>query len=357
MALFSVPGRPSSAPSARARTPRPGPGPVDWRHPPLETRAPLLADPAATLRSERIALLPLAEVGRPGGLLQGTARSISDIWGRRELLGLLVRRELKARYKNSSLGLVWSLMRPLSQLLIYYFAVGEIIGLARAIPDFAIFVFVGLTAWTLFSEILSNATSSIIHNQGLVKKVYLPREIFPLAATGSAFVNFGVQFLILVAAVVALGQFPLSWNLLYIPVAVAIAAVYGIALALLLSAVNVYLRDIQYLVEVGLLVFFWASPIVYSWSFVVEAGERSDLPWLESAYLINPMSTAILAFQRGIWAAGSQERVIGGDVVPPQPWPADLDLRLLITFLVGLVLVVIAQRVFSRLQGNFAQEL
>ncbi|MFN4000512.1 ABC transporter permease [Microcella sp.] len=291
------------------------------------------------------------------GVFAGLWRAIRDVIARRELLGLLVRRELKARYKDSSLGFLWSLIKPLTMLLIYFVAIGQFLGAARAIPDFAIFVYAGLTLWALYSEIVVTGTQSILSNAGLIKKVYLPREIFPLAATGSAFVNFGVQFLILIVAVVALGQFPISWNLLYIPVAVAIAAVYGIALALLLSAVNVYLRDIQYLVEVGLLVFFWASPIVYSWSFVVEAGERSDLPWLESAYLINPMSTAILAFQRGIWAAGSQERELGGVTVPPQPWPADLDLRLLITFVVGLVLVVVAQRVFSRLQGNFAQEI
>ena len=291
------------------------------------------------------------------GVFAGLWRAIRDVIARRELLGLLVRRELKARYKDSSLGFLWSLIKPLTMLLIYFVAIGQFLGAARAIPDFAIFVYAGLTLWALYSEIVVTGTQSILSNAGLIKKVYLPREIFPLAATGSAFVNFGVQFLILIVAVVALGQFPISWNLLYIPVAVAIAAVYGVALALLLSAVNVYLRDIQYLVEVGLLVFFWASPIVYSWSFVVEAGERSDLPWLESTYLINPMSTAILAFQRGIWAAGSEERVLGGVTVPAQPWPADLDLRLLITFVVGLVLVVVAQRVFSRLQGNFAQEI
>lgn len=291
------------------------------------------------------------------GVFAGLWRAIRDVVARRELLGLLVRRELKARYKDSSLGFLWSLIKPLTMLLIYFVAIGQFLGAARTIPDFAIFVYAGLTLWALYSEIVVTGTQSILSNAGLIKKVYLPREIFPLAATGSAFVNFGVQFLILIVAVVALGQFPISWNLLYIPVAVAIAAVYGVALALLLSAVNVYLRDIQYLVEVGLLVFFWASPIVYSWSFVVEAGERSDLPWLESAYLINPMSTAMLAFQRGIWAAGSEERVLGGVTVPPQPWPADLDLRLLITFVVGLLLVVVAQRVFSRLQGNFAQEI
>jgi ABC-2 type transport system permease protein len=125
----------------------------------------------------------------------------------------------------------------------------------------------------------------------------------------------------------------------------------------------VYLRDVQYLVEVAMLIFFWASPIVYSWSFVVEAGQRLGLTWLETVYLLNPLSTAILAFQRGMWTSGSQETTSGTDangidiVIPAQPWPVDLDVRLLISFVLGVALLFVAQRVFSRLQGNFAQEI
>lgn len=306
-----------------------------------------MADPAATLRSERIALLPLAEVGRPGGLLQGTARSIRDIWSRRELLGLLVRRELKARYKNSSLGLVWSLMRPLSQLLIYYFAVGEIIGLARAIPDFAIFVFVGLTAWTLFSEIVSNATTSIISNQGLVKKVYLPREIFPLASVGSSLFNFAVQFLILLVAVTALGRFPLTVDVLYAAAAFIMLVTFATALGVLLAGLTVYFRDLEHLVEVVLAVLFWASPIVYSYTFVREVIGGT---LLEQIYLANPVTVAVLGFQRGLWIAGSEP---GSGVT----WPPDLALRMGVMFVASVAVLWIGQRIFSRLQGNFAQEL
>ncbi|WP_279433481.1 ABC transporter permease [Agromyces protaetiae] len=102
-----------------------------------------------------------------------------EIWQYRELLGRLVKREVKVRYKDSSLGIVWSLFRPLVQLLIYYFAIGQVLGAARSVPDFGIFVFIGLTMWALFSEIISTSTTSIVANAGLVKKVYLPREIFP----------------------------------------------------------------------------------------------------------------------------------------------------------------------------------
>jgi ABC-2 type transport system permease protein len=318
---------------------------------------------AAQVRAERLAALPFEKsLSSDRGVFSVFARSVRDLVGRRELLGLLVRRELKARYKDSSLGFLWSLIRPLTLLLIYYVAIGQFLGAARNIADFAIFVYAGLTVWGLYSDIITSGTRSIVSNAGLIKKVYLPREIFPLAAVGSSIFNFAIQFLVLIAATLVLGQFPLSWNLLYVPVSIVIVLVWGLALAILLSALNVFLRDIEYLVEVGILIFFWASPIVYSWSLVVQSGVDSGLAWLPAVYISNPVSIAIMAFQRGIWAAGSEDRpgpIIDGQptVLAAQPWPADMDLRLLIMFVAGLLFLWIAQRVFSRLQGNFAQEI
>jgi len=312
----------------------------------------------ARLRAEALSELPFVSSGTLNeGVFKGFVRSVAEIGHRRELLGLLVRRELKSRYKDSSLGFVWSLIKPLTMLLIYFVAIGQFLGAARGIPDFAIFVYSGLTVWGLYSEIVLGGTSSILNNAGLIKKVYLPREIFPLAATGSALFNFVVQFLILVVFTVILGRAPLSWSVFYALGGVIIAVIYGVALALLLSALNVYLRDIQYLVDVALAIFFWASPIVYAWSFVVQAGARTGLDWLSTVYLLNPVSLAVLAFQRGMWISGSHTVVNGATTVAPQPWPADMGLRMLIAALVGLILLAVAQRVFSRLQGNFAQEI
>jgi ABC-2 type transport system permease protein len=313
----------------------------------------------AQLRAERLEALPFElSTSSERGILRVFTRSLRDLVQRRELLSLLVRRELKSRYKDSRLGFLWSLIKPLTLLLIYYVAIGQFLGAARGIDDFAIFIFAGLTLWGLYADIVSSGTSSIVDNAGLIKKVYLPREIFPLAAVGSSIFNFAIQFGVLIVATVALGRFPLSLNLLYIPVAIFIVLLYGTSLAILLSALNVFLRDIGYLVEVALLIFFWASPIVYSWSYVVDAGQRIGLAWLEQVYLLNPMTVAIMAFQKGIWASGSEERIgSGGNVIPPQPWPVDLDLRLLIISLIGVVFLWFAQRVFYRLQGNFAQEI
>lgn len=287
---------------------------------------------------------PLVTAGPPPGWVAGPRYAIKSIWQHRELLVLLVRRELKSRYKDSSLGFLWSLIRPLVQLLLYYFAVGQFLGAARSIPQFAIYIFTGLTAWGLFSEILSNTTTSIVSNAGLIRKIYLPREIFPLSALGPALFNFIIQFGILTIATIVIGQPPLTLNLLLVPLALVVLVLLALSVGLFLSAVNVYLRDIQHLVEVFLLVFFWASPIVYSYQMVHESPLGGGL--IEQIYLWNPITVIVLAFQRGMWVAGDGLL-----------WPGDLGIRLVVIGLISLVLLWLAQRVFARLEGNFAQEL
>ena len=286
---------------------------------------------------------PLIAAGPPRGLIAGPAYSLRALAANRELLGLLVRREIKARYKDSSLGLVWSLLRPLTQLLIYYIAIGQFLGAERLIPEFGIFVYTGLTVWILFADVLSGATSSIVLNGGLIKKVYLPREIFPLASVGSALFNFVIQFAILILATTATGQFPWHSDLLYLPLCIVVVLLFSFSIGLLLSAVNVYLRDFQHLVEVLLMVLFWASPIVYSYSLVNKA--IGGTFW-EQLYLWNPATLVVMGFQKAIWIAGADE-----------VWPPDLAERLVIVGLISVVLLWASQRVFARLEGNFAQEL
>lgn len=298
------------------------------------------------MRDERFASLarmPMVSVGSKSGAMGGSTTAIREIVGQREMLNLLVRRDLKARYKDSALGFVWSLVRPLTQLLIYYVVIGRFLGAARGIPDFAIYIFTGLTVYTLFSEIVLSATGSIVGNAGLIKKIYLPREIFPLASVGSALFNFLIQFVILVLATIAFGRVPLSEDLAYLVPAFLIVLIYGTAFGLLLSALNVYLRDIQYLVEVIVMILMWASPIVYSWETVEKVAGHSALLTI---YTDNPVTLAVLGFQRAIW--------LGGDATA---FPAWLLPRMLIAIAVGVVLLFGFQRVFARLQGNFAQEL
>ncbi|MCU1469707.1 MAG: rfbA [Glaciihabitans sp.] len=298
---------------------------------------------------------PLVSTLPPKGLFAGTAFSVRAVWRQRELLVLLVRRELKAKYKDSSLGFVWSLIRPITQLIIYYVAVGHFLGAAGAIPDYAVYIYTGLTVWTFFSEVVNTSTASIIANAGLVKKVYLPRELFPLAAIGSAIFNFITQFAVLLLAIIVFQGPPfVTGEVWLVPIAFVVLVLFSLALALFLSAANVFLRDIKHLVEVAILVLFWASPIVYSYTAVHSALGNGIL---EQLYLANPVTVVVLAFQKGLWYAGSVTNQLNGQTILPATYPPDMLPRLLITGVASLILVWIAQRIFSRLEGNFAQEI
>lgn len=307
-------------------------------------------------RAARLAEEPLRVAGPRQGFFRGTVQSVRDILAQRELLRLLVRRELKAKYKDSTLGFFWSFARPLAMLVVYYVAIGKFLGAEATprnpdgIPAFAVFIFTGLTAWQLFSDIVIGGTGTIVGNGGLIKKVYLPREVFPLSVVGAALVNFAIQFGVLIGATAVLGAFPTGSRWGYGALALAVLIVWATALAMLLSAVNVYLRDVQYLVEILIMILFWASPIVYAWNMVDEKVD-GILQWL---YLANPMTQVVMGFQKAFWVDGDTWEIKGE---PAAGYPDSLGTMLAVTLVVSLAALWVAQRVFARLQANFAQEL
>jgi ABC-2 type transport system permease protein len=295
-------------------------------------------------RYARLAQLPMRPVG--GGSASPGGR-VREILKHRELLWLLTRRDLQVRYRGSALGFLWTLIRPLVMLLTYYLILGQVLGAAKGVPNFGIYVFSGLTIYVLFSESVGAAAGSIVNNAGLVKKIYLPREIFPLASVGGAIFLFAMQMIVLVGAVVLLRQWPDDFGLLYLIPSILLVVVYSLALGLLLSALNVYLRDVQYITDILMTLLMWASPIVYSWQMVADVIARFGWPaWTLELYTDNPLTLAVLGFHRALWAGGT-----------PADYPADLALRMGVAGLVGIGLLLLAHGLFQRMQGSLAQEL
>jgi ABC-2 type transport system permease protein len=278
----------------------------------------------------------------------------ADIWRYRELLVGLVRKELKVKYKNSSLGFLWSLVNPLLYLVVYTLAFQVI--LQAGIPEFPIFLLSGLLVWNLFASGLVSGTSSIVVNAGLVKKVWFPREILVLASIGAALVNFLLQAAVLLVFM-AVVQHEVAWS--YFPLmflALAVVLVFTAAVAILLSAVNVYLRDTQHFLDLALLAWFWLTPIVYPFMLV---GEREQ-QWQVVLYMCNPITAIVLAFQRALYArvdAPLDDSRFGIESILP-----DWSMAAYTGYVVGVgvfatVLLFVALYVFGRLENNFAEEL
>lgn len=289
---------------------------------------------------------------------RSVARHLVELWTYRELLGNLVRKELKVRYKNSTLGFAWSLLNP-AMLMVVYTIVFDVV-LATDIPYFPVFLLCGLLAWNLFSASLGGGVGAITGNHTLVNKVYFPREILPLAAVGANCVHFVLQATVLLATIAftPIG-FDLRWLWLVVP-AIVVLLILASALAIFLAAINVYARDTQHLLELALLAWVWMTPIIYPWH--LPADKLADEGISSGVLLLNPMTSVVLAMQRALYGqhvGGGGVRARAADAVPLLPLEGQWwYLRNLgITGAVSVVLFVLAMRFFNRVEGNFAEEL
>ena len=279
-------------------------------------------------------------------------RRLRELWGYREILANLVRKELKVKYTASFLGAVWSLLNPMVFLGVFSFVV---LVLDNRVPDFPVFLLSGLLAWNLFSASLLAGSSSVIDNSNLVKKVAFPREILPLASVGVALVDFVLQTGVLVVFIVASGHGIGGRALVLYPLAFVTLLVFTTAVTLWSSAVNVRYRDVGHLLNIGLLVWFWVTPIVYQASLVQQelAAREVGGVSLWHLYLASPLAPIVLGFQRALYGEPVQQ---GQQVLPDVSvaWQAGV---LAIVLAVSSVLLVLAWRSFFRRAGDFAEEL
>jgi len=278
----------------------------------------------------------------------GTGRGLLDVYGDRFLLKLLVRKEIKVRYRGSVLGLLWSYVKPLVQFLIYFVALGIFLNLQRGTPNYAIYLFSGIVLVNFFTESLSNATRSIVDNRDLIRKIYLPRELFPVATVWVSAAHFLPQLLVLVGACLLVGWAPSLLQLAAVVLIFVMVAVLGTGLGLLFGAVNVYFRDSENIVDMIVMVVTWASPVLYLWSMVAKV--MGDWFWI---YQLNPMTVAVEVFHWAFWEPTLKADQLVTDAVPPGLMTFWLPVALLIT----LAVLFLGQLTFRRLAVHFAQEL
>lgn len=255
---------------------------------------------------------------------------IKEIYKYRHMLYTLVKQDIRGRYKGSFLGFLWTLLNPLL-LLAVYSVVFQFIFKAD-IAYYPIYLFICLMPWNLFSNTIAMGTVCVTGNSGILKKVYFPREILPLATVISNAINYFFSLIIIFIAVLFFSPIGLSWFIFLIPVVVLIQSIFSFGLILILSAINVYVRDVQYIMNPVMMVWFYASPVLYSASMVPE--KWRDL------YNLNPMVKIMECYQS----------ILYNKQMPDLKWMG-------IIFIISCVVLVLGYLVFQKAQRRFAEEV
>jgi ABC-2 type transport system permease protein len=285
-------------------------------------------------------LPPLTSPASTSGLL--------EVFRRRYLLRLLVKREISARYQGSVLGMVWSYVVPLSQFCIYYFVMGVLMGLHKNVENFAIHIFCGLIIVHFFNETVNAGTRSIVRNKALVVKMALPREMFPVASMLVSAFHIGPQVVIMTVFCLALGWAPDPIGILSFVVAIVLTMAMGTAAALMFSAANVFMRDVGSAVNILTNLVRFGVPMIYPFTVVEDRfGSAANL------YLWNPLADAVLLMQRAFWVGSTDHP----EVTIETNIPDNLATMSFLTLGIALTLLVIGQVIFSRLENKIPERL
>ena len=220
-----------------------------------------------------------------------------DLWAHRELLWNMTVKELKVKYKRSVLGFVWSFMTPIIMLAVFSL-VFTLLVRNKDMSWFVVYLMCGLLPWLFFVNSLMQSVGSVVANAGLVKKVYFPREILPIAAVGANIFHFVMQMLVFFVFLLII-QWHFSIYILLFPLVLLLEIVLALGMSLFVAAANVYLRDVQHFVEVATMAWFWLTPIVYT--MATFRNMFSSHPQMAGVftriYLLNPMTNIALMWQ------------------------------------------------------------
>ena len=289
------------------------------------------------------AWVPQAPLGPPaanGGLL--------DVFRHRYVLKLLVRKEIQGRYSGSFLGLFWSYIQPAVRFAMYFFVVGLVLNIHKNVEYFGIHMFAGIVFVHYFTETFNAGTRSIVRNKPILKKMAMPRELFPVASTLVSAFHVVPGLVILTVACLGVGWRPDWTGVAAGLLGFAIVSILGVALALLFSAANVFFRDVSNVVGTLTIFVTFSVPMIYPYSMV-----EGRFGAAAQYYLLNPIAEAVLLIQRCFWTGATSD--------PAETIRTDLPDNL---FQLGfahlgaaLVVLLLAQLAFGRLENKFAERL
>lgn len=253
----------------------------------------------------------------------------NNLYNYREFLKTSIKKEFRGKYKKSFLGVLWSFLNPLFQLLIYAIVFPFI--LKNNVDNYTVFLIVALFPWNFFNLTVIQSTASVVTNGGIIKKVYFPREILPLSTATSNLINFFITGIIVIAALLISG-IGIGPSILLLPFIILIQYIFQLGLAFILSSITVYIRDVEYLINVLMMLMFYLSPIVYSSDMI----PSKFLPFFK----LNPMFHIIKYYR---------------DILYFQEIPNIYSMLSL--FLICLIFLVLGYLVFKKLEKRFAEEL
>lgn len=255
---------------------------------------------------------------------------IKEIYKYREMIFSLVRRDLRGRYKGSILGMFWTFLNPLLQLVVYTFVFSVV--MRNGIKDYYMFLFVALVPWMFFSTSVTGGSSCILLQKSLVQKIYFPRQVLPIAFITSQFINMLLSFIVVLFAIFIGGKGVNIIAIYYLPFIMITEYILALGIALLTSALTVYFRDLEYILNIVVMAWQFLSPVIYSIQQVPES--------LRTLFMMNPMSSILNAYR---------------DILYYKQIPSFLTL--LNVLVVSLIIFAIGWGVFIKLSKKFAEEL
>lgn len=254
---------------------------------------------------------------------------LKELYNYREMLSNLVKKDLRTRYKGSALGFLWTFINPLLQLLVYTLVFSVI--LKSTVPKYYIHLFVALVPWLFFSTALASSASSIIGSKDLIKKIYFPRLIIPMSVVNGAFMNMIFSMIVVFAALIFSG-IGVSKYVILLPVIMILEYLLALGLALIVSALNVYFRDLEHILGIVIMAWMYATPIVYGVDMVPEN--------LRHIFNLNPMTPIVTAFR---------------SILYYQTMPDLSNMGIILAWSIGFIIA--GYFIFQKLQRNFVEEL